>query len=532
MAGQLDMGMGGGTDTLRITLAEVWAILRRRGSVIGAVFVLTLVGTYVALALVNDRYEARSSLLVKLGRENLDPPPTVRNNVFSTGLRREDLATEVQILRAPDLLRRTVDAIGQDAFTPRDVVPDTWLAFARFQAKRAIRAARSALDETLIALGLAVRLSPRDQAVAFLQRNLVIEPEKESDVVALRLRMADSGLAVRIQETLIGLYLQRRIEVRQSSGVRQFLDQRTAELRTRLDEAEGAVSSWKARARLSSPQEQKDLLLRQIRALAAEHARVISDQETLYRQMASAAALIESEPERVLSSETETPNATRRATRERLSGLEARRAHMISTYQADAEPVLLLDDEIRSLRAILDGQPSTETGSSTSELNPTRQRLEQRLHEDQVRYDGLGATAIVQQQQLALLADELAATDRGDERLIVLEREQKIAEQSYVAAAGRRQEAELAAELDLNRLSNVSVAVAPSATLEPVYPRRLLILEIAAALGLVLGIILALVLEWTSDTLHDPRAAAADLGIVCLGTFDASPRRRGPGRAA
>jgi len=76
-------------DAFRLTLPEIVAFVRRYALIIAAVFALTVVTAYGALNLMSELYEAQSSLLVKLGRENLDPPPTARNAVFSTGLRRE-----------------------------------------------------------------------------------------------------------------------------------------------------------------------------------------------------------------------------------------------------------------------------------------------------------------------------------------------------------------------------------------------------------------------------------------------------------
>jgi uncharacterized protein involved in exopolysaccharide biosynthesis len=58
----------------RVTLAQVRTFLPRYKWVIAGTFVMTVLSAYSALNLMTDQYEARAALLVKLGRENLDPP--------------------------------------------------------------------------------------------------------------------------------------------------------------------------------------------------------------------------------------------------------------------------------------------------------------------------------------------------------------------------------------------------------------------------------------------------------------------------
>ena len=103
-------------------------------------------------------------------------------------------------------------------------------------------------------------------------------------------------------------------------------------------------------------------------------------------------------------------------------------------------------------------------------------------------------------------------------RLTALERDRRLAEQNYLAVAGRQQEADIAALLDLNRLSNVSVAIPPSAGLQPVYPRKMLIMALALPLGLFLGLGLAMLLEWMSEDLRDPRQIARATNLKWLGS--------------
>src|SRR5262245_9797558 len=171
----------------RITLADVRTFLPRYGWVIAGVFVLTVLSAYAALSLTSELYESRAALLVKLGRENLDPPPTARNMVMSTGVRREELGSEVQILQSPDLLTQVVDEIGVDAFRVRRTPPPDLLGKAKFYVKAGLRFVKGQYREVLVRLDLKKRLTEREQAIALLIDELAVEPQKDSDVIALRL---------------------------------------------------------------------------------------------------------------------------------------------------------------------------------------------------------------------------------------------------------------------------------------------------------------------------------------------------------
>src|SRR5258707_3843295 len=116
--------------------------------------------------------------------------------------------------------------------------------------------------------------------------------------------------------------------------------------------------------------------------------------------------------------------------------------------------------------------------------------------------------------------------------MVEFERDREIAEQNYVAAVKRLGVANVSSQLDVSRVSNVSVAMRPTAAPEPVYPRKLLIMAVALPLGLLLGLATAIVIEWMSDEITDPRQLEALTDLVCLGTVTFDRRvDRAPGLA-
>jgi uncharacterized protein involved in exopolysaccharide biosynthesis len=173
--------------------------------------------------------------------------------VLSTGVRREELGSEVQILGSTDLLGEVVDELGVEAFRVTRVPPPTLFAKVRFYAKEGLRWTKRQYQEALYALNLKRRLGEREAAIALLLDELHAEPQKDSDVIALSLRLADPALAVRVEEALIHKYLGRRVEVRRNPGVKEFFDRETRELAGELTRAEEDVQAWKRQRGLTVP---------------------------------------------------------------------------------------------------------------------------------------------------------------------------------------------------------------------------------------------------------------------------------------
>jgi uncharacterized protein involved in exopolysaccharide biosynthesis len=510
---------GDGEPGFRITLAQAARFTTRYKWIVAGVFACTALASYASLSLVTELYDVRSALLVKLGRENLDAPVTARNGVLSTGVRREELGSEVQILRSTQLLGEVVDELGVDAFKVHRVPPPDLLRKAKFYTKATLRWVKDRYQDGLIALDLKKRLPDREAALEMLSDSLVIEAQKDSDVIAINQRIAAPDLGVKIQQALIQKYLAHRVDVRRNRGVKEFFQTEVADLRSALEQAEQRVNEWRTKSRLTLPGEQKALLLRQIREMSAEREKSQRSVQGLRTQVEAARTLISQSAERVRASQVETPSPALLQFRERLSRLEGERAKLLTTYLPGAAPVKTVEDEIDTVRQLLASQADSQIGSITTSPNPARLQLEQSINQDSVTLIGLSAELATQRAQLTRLEGELAAIENADATLIELERERRLAEQNYLGAVKQLNEADIESQLDVSRISNVAVATAPTASLVPVYPRKLLLMALALGLGLVFGIAFAGLLEWTSDTIRDADDVMAVTDLPCLATF-------------
>lgn len=504
-----------------------WSIvtefLRRYRWTMLSVFLATVVSGYAALSLYTEQYDISAELLVKLGRENLDPPAISRNMPLSTGLRPQDLQSEIEILRSPELITQLVQKMGVDTFRIKRVPPPGLIARVKFEVKGLVRGAKEMYQDTLIALDLKKRLPETETVVQDLMERIGAEPRKDSDVISVHMRYANPELGVRVLNELVGLYLQRRINVRQNSGVREFLDARVKSLADNLEDAEKEKTDFKRKRSLdASPSEQKSVVLRGIQELSIETGHTSREIESLQKQIATARDLITKAPVYERASESVTPNALVQSLREKISILEAERVQLLSRYKDTSVTVRNVDAQLKTFKDMMAKENPTQQGTVISNINPIRQNLEQKLREDSVRLAGLEASQIEQTKQLARLRQQLNSLDESETASTILDRKRQVAEEDYRSVLKRRSEAEVTDQLDQNRISNVSVLSAAISSLVPVYPPKLIAMAVILAAGLIFGIGLSLLLHYTDSRVNSGNDLERATGLTFLGEVDAS----------
>src|SRR5690606_14384860 len=126
----------------------------------------------------------------KIGRDITDPPAVVRNtNVFTSGLRREEVVSEIEFLKSPDLIGEVIQKIGVDSFKPVRQKPDSFFSAIKFYVKAVARFGKEQYKEALIALNLQKRLTDYEGALQEVSGSLAVTNVKDTDVISLTLRM-------------------------------------------------------------------------------------------------------------------------------------------------------------------------------------------------------------------------------------------------------------------------------------------------------------------------------------------------------
>jgi uncharacterized protein involved in exopolysaccharide biosynthesis len=439
---------------------------RRR---IAAVLAIGLLLTAVAASMATKRYTAEASLLLRLGREYMYTPE-VGDAAGRTPLaydREQTIQSEARILLSRDVLESAVDKVGAATLYPA-------LAHAQGQ-------------------------DLRNQAVLQLEKALDAELLKGTNLMQVQLKHTDPQVAALALSAVIDAYLHKRQSV--FSGVSgKATDAEYRAQQTRLQGLETRMAEFKHANGFIALNEEQSLLLAQRNALEAKEADLVLNQAQSAGRAASLKGRLGQVPAEVtLSSETLRSEATESALK-LLMDLKLKERDASSKF-ADTEPVVQdirqdIDLTLSQLKALKADPPRSQKVGRSPVRDATETDLEHTLADQSQARAGR-----------ATLSERLSSTDKRLQKLAAielqwraLEREHRLAEADYEAAAKRLRDDRVMADLDRQRQSNVSVVQAPRAPLEGRSARAAIV-----GVGAALSVAAALLVAFVSALWRQPR---------------------------
>jgi len=286
-----------------------------------------------------------------------------------------------------------------------------------------------------------------------------------------------------------------------------------------VEQIDTAREEVKAKFNLVSIAEQRTLLLRQLDAVKGEIEANEMKKATLDSQRAIMRARLASLPDELRQSQSINPNPSVQARKDRLAVLQQERARLATHYLPDSQVIQNVDREIAALTELLSKEAPTLVGAVTFQANPLKASFVQSIEESGVQIAGLAVSIQQLRGRIGEIEDQLKLLNEGEVRLKELERQRQIAEESYLAYVKRMEESLVAEELDRRRIVNISVLSPPVRAISPVYPKKLFIVGLSFPIGLLIGVSLALVVEYMSDVIRTPQDLVRMRGITYLGAF-------------
>jgi len=470
------------------SLRDTLVILHRdRRRILAALFIGLLL-TAIGAEIVPDRYTAEAALLLRLGREYMYTPEV------GDGAAAQPMAYDLEQTQ---------------------------------QAEARILASRDVIDEVVAEMGAATiypalaaaggREQQRAKAALSITRALDAELLKGSNLLQISFRHDNPQMAALVLQRLIDAYLRKRMQVFSTAGFGSAQADFAARA-DELDSAEASAAAFKRTHRIQSFAEEQSLLLAQRNALEQRETDVaLNLSQARGRSQALRDRLGSIPSEIVLSSETQRGEAAESARKLMLDLRVKERQAETKFFQSEAA-VQDVRAESRSAAEYLqelDANPprSVRTGRSAVRDGAESELLRASADLGQAR----AGQSSLQEQRGAIdrRLVELAASERDWRKL---ERERRLAEANYEAAAKRLRDESALADLDRQRRSNVSVVQKPTVPLEPKSMRSIVI-----AIGVLLSLCAALLTAFLSalwrDTFLTPEQAQRGLGLPLLGTI-------------
>ncbi|MGU3539187.1 GumC family protein [Methylobacterium sp. A54F] len=481
-------------------LRDVIAALFRHGRALALILAAALVSAGIYLALTPTEWTAEAKLIIRLGREKAAAPLTRDGNQsFMFAERAQNVNNEVEILRDPSIVRGEFEALK--AITPMgDLGPPpaewgAWLVYQGRQAVRGLKAVKTWLVETarmpFEALGLMRHLTPDEKLFEAYRVAFKVVFVKETDVIVTAFSWSDPTFAAEALNRLLDAYKRRHVEVYADETPAVFYAGKLERARADLAGIDAELATYLKGANTASfaIEQQNDLgtlseLARQKSAAQIEREGV---ETRLKRTRASGEGVWQPTP----------PDADTTVTvlDQRWAELRARRAELATRFKPAAPEFASLDRDIAELTrqkyralvaadtarlAVLDEKIAAITGIETA-----RRRAAIGQSDAALAYERLS-------QQKRLLTDEITQTQRRIDEL--------------KTGSGLDSQAVTSSAL-------VARAVPPQL---PSGPNRLLILGLAAALGLVAGLAYAALAEALAQTYRTSRDVVRSLRVPVL----------------
>ncbi|WIY70088.1 polysaccharide biosynthesis tyrosine autokinase [Aquidulcibacter paucihalophilus] len=473
-----------GDDRREVDLASYWRLaLKYRLMIIGCFLGALVVGATITL-LMTPIYTGEATLQIdREAARVIDSEDVTPSENMMQG--EEFFQTQYGLLRSRSLAERVIESLG--------------LASSN-QALEAIGV------EAPEAGGTAAAQAARRRAAALkaIQDNLSVSPVRGSRLVSVGYDNPNPVVAARIAngfaENFIQSNLDRKFE--SSAYARQFLEERLAQTKERLESAERQLVAYAANQQIinvgepsegsSSGSATESLTSNNLVALNSALARTRAERVAAEERWRSAST------SELMTLPEVLQNLTIQRLTEQRALLDAEYEQKLSIYQPDYPEMVQLKARIDEA----DGQIRTIAGNIRSSI-----RSQYEIAANQERS--------LQAQVTGLTGDVLDLRDRSIQYNI-LQRELDTTRTLYEGLLQRYKEVGVTGSVTTNNISIVDVATPP---LKPSKPNMLLNMALAAILGLGFGVLAAFVLEALDETLATPDDVERKLGVPVLGVI-------------
>ncbi len=438
-------------------------------------------------------YRSEAKLYVRLGRENvgLDATSSMGHEIVGVQMtREEELNTHVELLRSRSMLAKVVDSAGPDTIlSPSgNLVPKESMWLSRIL---------TSLDEAIRRMTDSPPLTPQENAINALNRQLGVQNVRKTDVIVVSHEGPAAEASQRIVESLVTAYLAEHARMSRPLGARAFLETQAAEIKANLARTENELRLLKDSTGLASPVEQRQILVSQIgrieddlKSTSALTSATAAENHELMAQLAKLT------PVDLLNKSTGNTNYAADGMRQQLYSLQLKEKELASrlTDNHQNAELQLVRAQIAAARPIVDSLEPTRTQLTTGP-NRNYEDLQAALLRQKGALASQRAKSSTLVAQLADAQQHLRSLNDNEMRIAGLEREAHILDASYRKYAESLEHARLDESLERQRISNISVAQAPTLSRQPIRPQRSLFLLVGLVVVLFVSPIVALAAE-------------------------------------
>ncbi|MEK6279129.1 MAG: Wzz/FepE/Etk N-terminal domain-containing protein [Acidobacteriota bacterium] len=447
-------------------------------------FLIVTLGSAAVAFLMPNEYESRMKILVKNTRSDVPITPersTTAGNVGENEVSETQINSEIEVLTSDDLLKQVVTECGLYGSNP------SLLAKLGFRGAPSTQAAQI------------------EVATRRLAKDLVITPVKKANIIEVKYSSRSAETAARVLRKVQDLYLEKHLKLHRPPGTYEFFKAQADQYETQLQAAEQERSNFQQSMNVVSLTQQKE---QTVQKLAEAKSRLLETKAFLSEvndRIAKVEQQLQTLEPRVVTQRRAVPN---QYSAERLNTLivelQNRRTQLLTKFRPDDRLVREIDQQIQTTRAALEKASKETTTEQSTDLNPLRQTLETELARGRVDQAGALGRHQALVGQVEQYNAQLSRLESSTAQYEDLNRKVKQSDDSYQVYKKKEEEARITNELDLNKITNVSIAESAVESQLPARPNRALNIVLGIFLGALLSIGTVFIAEMMRDTVLTP----------------------------
>ena len=470
------------------SLRDLLSVIFKHKVKIGLIFlVVSVIGIAVSFLVSQDVYEATAKILVKIGRENVYTVPIAGGSspVIIDSAREQRMNSEMQLLQTRNLSEKVIRKIGLEKIYPRLVKSEVSSSPSRTSAKK---------------------LSPFEKAVLLFGKSLTVADIKRSDIIEVNFQHEDPVIAADVVNNLIDIYMDQHIKIYGASGLQNVFEDRMKLLERKMNQDRNELDAFRRQNNISSLQEQKTLLLKQISDQETELSKTRSEiNENLGKLHAMEDKSYSPAGEVTLGQETDiNPNAIS-PIRTKLAELQLKEKDLLNRYTEESIAVANVRKEIEAAKELLAKEERTYHDKAVITTNQTLKAI--------------GNKEENQRRDLARYQQELNRLNNLEMQYTELEQQLKRDEESYQLYGKKIDEAKMSDAMDVQKIVNVSVVQPALPPITPIKKQLMRNIGLSIFFGLFAGFGAAFVLEFLRHTFKNREDVEKHLGLPVLASI-------------
>lgn len=460
------------------------AIFKYKWLIVLVTFAVALpVALYLILKV--PMYDVKMKILIKSARSQMAVNLAAPGGAFTPAVTPQLVNSEVQILKSNDLL---LPAIGQSGYQ-------------------------------LLAPGQEDTPIVRERALLALRARMSFSSVPESNVIEVGIQDPDAKQAGRLLATLATLYLKRRATLQAGSDATpEFFVKQVEFHKKKFTQASDALDKFQEKYNIISFGTEIDQNLAKLMTLEATVKDLQAEIDSSTREIAVLENQLKEQPTEVTKERSIVINPEVTAMQAKLVEVERQREELLQRYTPQSRFVKDVEQQIASLKAASAAKEQKVLGQTTYAQNQVKETVVRVFLAKQTSLEAAVTKRKTLLEEKKSYEKRLEVLKDAQFELVRLRGNNDIAKENYFMYEKKAEEARVSQAMDEENIVNASIVQNPTPPVIPL-PRNLLTWGPAAAMaGALLGVALALALDFFNLTLDDEREVERFLQVPVLAT--------------